>query len=99
MEGANILQTGTHIDLLLTDWNMSGSRLDCVVLTTITRVLHPELPVILRAASNEASDRVPPANPPITIIHKPYDSKHLLELVCCLLERDTSNLGSPGVTG
>ena len=84
-EAADLLRTGTHIDLVLTDWNMPGSRLDGIGLAKFARDRDPECPIILRTANNDAADRVPSINPPIKIIYKPYSPKDLPELVALSL--------------
>jgi CheY-like chemotaxis protein len=92
-EAADILRTGTHIDLVLTDWNMPGSRLDGIGLAKLAGALHPELPVVLRTTNHEAADHVPSVIPPITIIYKAYSPKNLPELVGRLLKQGISTLG------
>lgn len=82
-EAVEILDSGAHVDLILSDVRMPGA-VDGLELLAFVRNNYPELPVFL--ASGHLDPTLPLANGAKHFLPKPFRIEHALELIGAVLD-------------
>lgn len=86
-----------NLDLLITDYHLSGAETGVEVIAAVRSALHRELPVVLVTGDTSSAVRTAPSGERVRFVSKPIDADELLTVVQDLLENAAAEItGSSG---
>ena len=78
-QGLAVIRSGTHIDLVFTDYNMP--IMDGVEMARRIKAVHPTLPVVLITGSAGVTDSGPELEVFDAVVQKPFELKAFAECI------------------